>query len=726
MLPISSELKWLVRKVRLTMTTSEGEVVPVGTVAYWKDLANTKALEAAELREQRAQPQPALPRADRTAREEAAERIRTCRDVQGDDTFPGEPDAEAWVHRARRAGRQLAELRVLTQDYVQATNRLAFPSDAPRDMVERRERLWAELDAWFAREPPLEWLPEDGAHHSPATLGKLGAPAEGLREALLDVVEAGINGRPRLAERDIRSYLRYVLTVGLHQARIAHGLVRMSVNRELDPEVAAAAAKYRLGAELQNVFTWLLAAPIPVLDARRLVEKTVAGFFDPLEPPVPAACSCDGCEECERSTNNPSQACFATALPDGALCVGCELRAIARTRPPYSSELRERRLDAQPTLRGAFDFAAPAPPVAPLTPLVAPVTREELEVLEAKVAAEEAAAAFPPGTRVRWPVVATAVGTGTVVQPPDDEQSRNLAAAGMVKVEPDGQPPVWLPAIALTVGDDVPGATTFRPGTRVYWRHEGCIRTGIVWELPHDWQRPTPNSVLVFGERAAEERPGGRTWPGGYTWQSVKNLALEPSQLPESAGRPEPQAVSPGRPAAESPEEPARFLGDQTPTPAEGRVQPKTPWDDSDEAWERRRQRLEAAFFGGPRGAVLEPKPEDDELERLTGVAMLTLDGLWSLPAPARHHHVIHAYVQAMRKRCKGQSGFITSRGRFVTRDAAMEIAAAAKQLIRTPAGVLTSEDLWATPAPDGSLGASIGVDVSGPVALVSVGWRAS
>lgn len=491
--------------------------------------------------------------------------------------------------------------------------------DALRSRIGELERLhWPVVD--FARY----------VDHAPGD-------AQELRMAMLDVVEAGLGDKPRV---DARSYLRSVLTVGRHRARVMHGIVSLGPHRMLDSETMASAATYRAGLELQNVLGWLTSfGQIPVLEARRLVEKAVADFFDPLEPPIPAACSCEGCAECERSTNNPSQVCFATALPDGALCVGCELRATAKE--PVGHEEHEQ-----------------GRPVAPLTP---PVTLAELEAEEAKVAAEEAAtpAAHSEGCRCDRCVAF-------------ESQSRAL----------------W------------EQMQTFPAGTRVRW--ENVYERGrlvLVGSFGQVVDASRLNAVLV---RCDGDSGKIRLLPA----RLLTVCSPEGQHGLESAGRPEPQAVSPERPAAESPEEPAHFLGDQTPTPAEGRVQPgddlpafegSAPW--SPQAWERRKRQLDAVFFQTPLTAPAEP-----ELERITGVAMMTLDGLWSLPAPARHHHVIHAYTQSMRKRCKGTAGFTTSKGRFVTRDEALALATQAKQLIRTPTGTLTSEDLWTTPAPDGSL----------------------
>lgn len=81
--------------------------------------------------------------------------------------------------------------------------------------------------------------------------------------------------------------------------------------------------------------------------------------------------------------------------------------------------------------------------------------------------------------------------------------------------------------------------------------------------------------------------------------------------------------------------------------------------------------------------------------------AAVYYDGLiYSIDAPARHHHILRAMVKhdvddaAMSPRYQG---FVTNTGRFVDRYEAAKIARAANQLIRqpTPKDMLTSEDVW-------------------------------
>ena len=69
-------------------------------------------------------------------------------------------------------------------------------------------------------------------------------------------------------------------------------------------------------------------------------------------------------------------------------------------------------------------------------------------------------------------------------------------------------------------------------------------------------------------------------------------------------------------------------------------------------------------------------------------------------PPPARHGSIMHPFVTATGKRipCQDQ-GFVTSSGRYVDRQEAFKIAAAAGQpIIDHPSkidGTLYSEDLW-------------------------------
>lgn len=86
---------------------------------------------------------------------------------------------------------------------------------------------------------------------------------------------------------------------------------------------------------------------------------------------------------------------------------------------------------------------------------------------------------------------------------------------------------------------------------------------------------------------------------------------------------------------------------------------------------------------------------------RIVAAAVKFGDLVISLPAPDRHHHIIHAAARLRGKPGSGDAqGFLTSEGRFVDRKAAWAIAEAAGQLLeRAPTdkrgGTLYSEDVW-------------------------------
>lgn len=72
-----------------------------------------------------------------------------------------------------------------------------------------------------------------------------------------------------------------------------------------------------------------------------------------------------------------------------------------------------------------------------------------------------------------------------------------------------------------------------------------------------------------------------------------------------------------------------------------------------------------------------------------------------AVPAPARHHHVLHQLSQWGRgKEVDGGQGFITDTGRYVDRKEAWTIAKSAGQLLPIAptdgrGGTLYSEDVW-------------------------------
>ncbi len=89
--------------------------------------------------------------------------------------------------------------------------------------------------------------------------------------------------------------------------------------------------------------------------------------------------------------------------------------------------------------------------------------------------------------------------------------------------------------------------------------------------------------------------------------------------------------------------------------------------------------------------------------ERITGVALCFSDNpsdCLSDDAPARHHDLIRLACRIGYERDKvlaATQGFVTSAGRFVTREEALPIARSAGQIARKtePADQLFSEDLW-------------------------------
>jgi hypothetical protein len=69
-----------------------------------------------------------------------------------------------------------------------------------------------------------------------------------------------------------------------------------------------------------------------------------------------------------------------------------------------------------------------------------------------------------------------------------------------------------------------------------------------------------------------------------------------------------------------------------------------------------------------------------------------------SLMAPYRHGHILHPTHVMADKHCLIKQGFLTSKGRFVERSEAWEIANTQGQIIphaSSVPGTLYSEDLW-------------------------------
>lgn len=68
-----------------------------------------------------------------------------------------------------------------------------------------------------------------------------------------------------------------------------------------------------------------------------------------------------------------------------------------------------------------------------------------------------------------------------------------------------------------------------------------------------------------------------------------------------------------------------------------------------------------------------------------------------SLPAPYRHGQILHPTHIMAGKHCLSRQGFLTSKGRFATREEAWKIAENQGQIKQVTGGegTLFSEDLW-------------------------------
>jgi hypothetical protein len=88
---------------------------------------------------------------------------------------------------------------------------------------------------------------------------------------------------------------------------------------------------------------------------------------------------------------------------------------------------------------------------------------------------------------------------------------------------------------------------------------------------------------------------------------------------------------------------------------------------------------------------------------RVTRVAIKTADGVFSLPRPNRHHHILRfLFSQGPRDYNSEVEGFTDEYGNFLTRREAYEIAAKNGQIDRSwhppnsyDGDKLFSEDLW-------------------------------
>lgn len=83
--------------------------------------------------------------------------------------------------------------------------------------------------------------------------------------------------------------------------------------------------------------------------------------------------------------------------------------------------------------------------------------------------------------------------------------------------------------------------------------------------------------------------------------------------------------------------------------------------------------------------------------ERVVAAAMIYNGVVCSLPAPARHNDIIRSIAEHVGEEywpINGETGFVTSEGRFVGRNVGMELARAAGQT-DSVSDTLFSEDLW-------------------------------
>lgn len=82
----------------------------------------------------------------------------------------------------------------------------------------------------------------------------------------------------------------------------------------------------------------------------------------------------------------------------------------------------------------------------------------------------------------------------------------------------------------------------------------------------------------------------------------------------------------------------------------------------------------------------------------ITHVAVLFGGIMYSLPAPNRHHHVLHVIYKENNKTWPNVQGFLDNKGKFLVRRYALRVALVASQVIdinNVRSGRLYSEDLW-------------------------------
>lgn len=87
-------------------------------------------------------------------------------------------------------------------------------------------------------------------------------------------------------------------------------------------------------------------------------------------------------------------------------------------------------------------------------------------------------------------------------------------------------------------------------------------------------------------------------------------------------------------------------------------------------------------------------------METIISAAIFYNGLIFSVPAPGRHHNVAHLMALAAPNLIgipQREQGFLTSAGRYVSREEAFFIAFAAQQLIKKthPLYKLFSEDVW-------------------------------
>lgn len=81
----------------------------------------------------------------------------------------------------------------------------------------------------------------------------------------------------------------------------------------------------------------------------------------------------------------------------------------------------------------------------------------------------------------------------------------------------------------------------------------------------------------------------------------------------------------------------------------------------------------------------------------IVAAAIVYDDVIWTLPRPARHHHIIWAHKEVTGEGGSGQQGFVDEAGHFWDRKHARRIAIDCGQNPKQSGGasLLFSEDLW-------------------------------